>query len=119
MELIRDLLDTQVVDRQQTKIGKIDGIVMEVRPGEPPRITFFEIGATTLAHRLGPRIGRFVSRIAERLGGEKARAPYRISWDKARDIGVDIEFDIDVRDTTIFDWQNWLRDKIICRIPGA
>jgi hypothetical protein len=30
-----------------------------------------------------------------------------------------VEFDIDVRDTAIFDWQNWLRDHVICRIPGA
>ena len=119
MEVVRDLLDKQLVDRQQTKIGKVDGIVMELRPGKPPRITFVEIGATTLARRLGPRVGRLVSWLAERLGGEGSGTPYRISLDKARDIGVDIEFDIDVRDTTIFDWQNWLRDKIICRIPGA
>jgi sporulation protein YlmC with PRC-barrel domain len=119
MELIRDLLDKQVVDRQQTKIGKVDGIVMEIRAGKPPRITSIEIGATTLARRLGPRIGHVISRLAERLGGEGARMPCRISWDKVRDVGVDIEFDVDVRDTTIFDWQNWLRDKIICHMPGA
>jgi sporulation protein YlmC with PRC-barrel domain len=119
MELVRDLLDKQVVDRQQTKIGKVDGIVMELRPGKPPRITSIEIGATTLARRIGPRVGHLVSRVANRLSREGSRTPYRISWDKARDIGVDIECDIDVRDTTIFDWQNWLRDKVICRIPGA
>ena len=119
MELIRDLLDKQVVDREQTKIGKVDGIVMQLRRGEPPRIVFVEIGAIALARRLGPRVGYWVSHIAGRLGGYKSRKPYRIPWIKVRDIGVDIEFDIDVQNTTIFDWQDWLREKIICRIPGA
>ena len=52
-------------------------------------------------------------------GGEKAREPHRIPWSKVRDIGVDVDVDIDVRDTRIFAWQDWLRDKIIRHIPGA
>ncbi len=119
MELIRDILDKQVVDRHQTKIGKVDGLVAELRDGQPPRITFVEIGSIALARRLGPRVGQWASRTGKRLGGEKHREPYRIPWKKVRDIGVDIEFDVDVQETTIFDWQDWLRDHIIGRIPGA
>src|SRR5690242_20080424 len=102
MKLIRDLLDKQVVDRKQIKIGKVDGIVMQLRPDDAPRILFVEIGAIALARRLGPRVGRLASRVWKRLGGEKSRKPYRIPWGKVRDVGVDIEFDIDVQDTTIF-----------------
>lgn len=119
MELIRDLLDKQVVDRRQTKIGKVDGIVIQLRPDGQPRIVFVEIGAVSLARRLGPRMERLVSRVWGRLSGGKSRKPHRIPWSKVRDIGVDVEFDIDVRDTRIFAWQDWLRDKVICRIPGA
>jgi hypothetical protein len=36
-----------------------------------------------------------------------------------RDVGVDIDLDLDVRDTPVFDWQTWLRDHVIARIPGA
>ena len=119
MELIRDILDKQVVDREQTKIGKVDGIVAELRSGQPPRVIAVEIGTVALARRLGPRIGRWASRLGERLGGEPHRQPCRIPWSKVRDIGVDIEFDVDVGETTIFDWQDWLRDHLIGRIPGA
>lgn len=119
MELIRDILDKQVLDREQTKIGKVDGIIAELRAGEPPRVAFVEIGTVALARRLGPRIGRWASRLGERLGGEAHREPYRIAWSRVRDIGVDIEVDIDVRETTIFDWQDWLRDHVIGRIPGS
>lgn len=119
MELIRDILDKQVVDREETKIGKVDGLVVELRDGAPPRVAFVEIGTVALARRIGPRLGRLVSRLGERLGGAEHRAPYRIPWRKVRDIGVDLEFDIDVHETTIFDWQDWLRDRVIGRIPGA
>jgi sporulation protein YlmC with PRC-barrel domain len=119
MELIRDLLDKQVVDRRQTKIGKVDGIVMQLRPGRQPRIVFVEIGAMSLARRLGPRMQRLLVRLSQRLGGEKALKPHRIAWRKVRDVGVDVDVDIDVRDTKIFAWQDWLRDKIIRHIPGA
>lgn len=119
MDLIRDVLDKQVVDRKQTKVGKVDGIVMQLRRGNPPRIIFVELGAIALARRLGPRVEYVVSRLWERVGGAKSRKPHRIAWSSVRDVGVDIEFDIDVGDTTIFDWQDWLRDKVISRIPGA
>jgi len=118
MELIRDLLDKQVVDRKKTRIGKVDRIVMLVRPGRQPRIGFIELGAISLARRLGRPIERLVRR-GWRLGGEKSLEPHRIPWSKVRDIGVDVDVDIDVRDTRIFAWQDWLRDKVIRHIPGA
>ncbi|MER8972943.1 MULTISPECIES: hypothetical protein [unclassified Mesorhizobium] len=119
MELLRDILDKQVVDREQVKIGKVDGLVAELRPGEPPKIVAVELGSITLGRRLGERPGRWMARVAARLGGKRHAEPHRIAWNKVRDIGVDIEFDIDVRETAIFDWQDWLRDHVIGRIPGA
>ncbi|UCI29773.1 hypothetical protein [Mesorhizobium sp. B4-1-4] len=119
MKLLRDMLDKQVVDREQVKIGKLDGLVAELRPGKPPRIIAIEVGSVTLARRLGRLPGRWMARLAAKLGGERHARPHRIPWSKVRDIGVDIEFDIDVRETAIFDWQDWLRDHVIGRIPGA
>jgi hypothetical protein len=119
MKLMRDLLDKQAVDRRQVKIGKVDGIVAELRAGKPPKVAFVELGTVALARRISRRLGRHVSRLAERLGGRTHAEPHRIAWNKVRDIGVDVDFDIDVRRTAIFDWQDWLRDKIIRRIPGA
>ncbi|RVD31310.1 MULTISPECIES: hypothetical protein [unclassified Mesorhizobium] len=119
MDLLRDLLDKQVVDRRQVKIGKVDGLVAELRHGKPPRIVAVELGSITLARRLGSRPGRWMAWLAARLGGKRHAEPHRIAWKKVRNIGVDIEVDVDVRRTAIFDWQDWLRDHIIGRIPGA
>ncbi|WP_027164010.1 hypothetical protein [Mesorhizobium sp. WSM1293] len=119
MKLLRDLLDKQVVDREQVKIGKVDGLVAQLRPGKPPQIIAIELGSITLARRLGARPGRWIARLAVKLGGTQHGEPHRVAWRKVKDIGIDIEFDIDVRETSIFAWQDWLRDHIIGRIPGA
>ncbi|RUW38459.1 MULTISPECIES: hypothetical protein [unclassified Mesorhizobium] len=119
MDLVRDILDKQVIDREQVKIGKVDGLVAELRQGKPPRIVAIELGSIALARRLGARPGRWMAGLSARLGGKRHGEPHRIAWNKVRDIGIDIEFDIDVRETAIFDWQNWLRDHVVGRIPGA
>ncbi|TPM90581.1 hypothetical protein [Mesorhizobium sp. B2-1-3A] len=119
MKLLRDLLDKQVVDREQVKIGKVDGLVAELRPDKPPRIVAIELGSIALARRLGSRPGRRMARLAASMGGKQYGEPHRIAWHKVKDIGIDIEFDIDVRETSIFAWQDWLRDHVIGRIPGA
>jgi sporulation protein YlmC with PRC-barrel domain len=119
MDLLRDILDKQIVDRKQVRIGKVDGLVAELRKDRPPRIIAIELGSITLARRLGARPGRWMAWLAARLGGERHAGPHHIAWKKVRDIGVDIEVDIDVRRTAILDWQVWLRDRVIGRIPGA
>ena len=44
MDLIRDVLDKQVCDREGRKMGKVDGIILEERPGAPLRVSFLELG---------------------------------------------------------------------------
>jgi sporulation protein YlmC with PRC-barrel domain len=119
MELVRDILDKQLVDREQVKIGKVDGIVIELRRGRAPRVAFLEVGSVALARRLGPRLERWVSTLGQRLGGKQHSRAFRIPWKKVRDIGVDIEVDLDVEKTPIFDWQDWLRRRVISHVPGS
>ncbi|MBZ9761217.1 hypothetical protein LB553_10050 [Mesorhizobium sp. CA8] len=119
MQLLRDILDKQVVDREQVKIGKVDGLVAELRQGKPPRLVAVELGSIALARRLGARPGRWTVQLAAKVSGKRQARPHRIAWNKVRDIGVDIEFDIDVRRTKILAWQRWLRNHVVGRIPGA
>ena len=119
MDLLRDVLDNQLVDRNGIRMGKVDGLVAELRDGAPPRLAFVEIGAVALARRLGPRAGRWVAGLWARLGGERAREPHRVPWSKVRDVGLDVDLDLDVEETSVNDWQDWLRNRVIDRIPGA
>jgi sporulation protein YlmC with PRC-barrel domain len=117
MWLIRDVLDKQVLARDRVKIGKVDGIVVELEDNAAPRVAFIEMGAVALARRLGRWPGATASATAQLLGGNQSKGPHRIPWDHVRNIGLNIEVDVAAR--PFFAWQRWLRDHIIGRIPGA
>ncbi|MBH8565570.1 hypothetical protein I8748_25925 [Nostoc sp. CENA67] len=118
MDMMRDVLDNQLVDRNQRKMGKVDGIVMELRNGEPPRLAYIEVGMTTLAKRLNPRWANWVAAILSKWGAKQSQ-PLRISWSKVRDVGIDVEVDVDAEATSALAYEKWLRDRIITKIPGG
>ncbi|BAY98688.1 hypothetical protein NIES37_26400 [Tolypothrix tenuis PCC 7101] len=117
MDIIRDVLDNQLVDHNQRKMGKVDGIVMELRDGEAPRLTYIEVGVTTLARRLHPNLADWVAAIATKWGAKHSQ-PFRIPFSKVRDVGIDVEVDLEAEATPALAYEKWLRDRIIQRIPG-
>jgi len=119
MNLARDIIDKQLVDRHKTKMGKVDGLILALESGKQPVVSDIEIGSITLARRIGKRAERLVRRLKRRWGAKHLQEPYRVAWRQVRDIGVDIELALDVRETPIFDWQAWLKVKLIKRIGGA
>ena len=117
IDLVRDILDTQVLDRAKRPLGKVDGIGLELREGAPPRVAYLEIEGPTAWARLGRRWGRWAARIASRWqhGGH----PYRFRWSQVLDFGIDIEIDVDAHRSPPLDLERWLSDKFVNRIPGA
>ena len=89
MNLIRDCLDKQLVDRNDSNMGKCDGIVMTLDVGEQPEITHIEIGAVTRANRVHRQFGRWTALIAKRLG-VAGHDPFRVPWSKVVVTGVTV-----------------------------
>lgn len=118
MDVIRDVLDNQIVDRNQRKMGKVDGIIVELQDGQPPRLAYIETGATTLARRLHPRLERWVAVVQSKWGAKRTE-PLRIPWAKVRDVGIDVEVDLDAEQTPALAYEKWLRDRVTKRIPGG
>ena len=116
MELGRQVLDQQLVDRSELNIGKVDGIVLQLREGAPPRIAAILTGGHLLARRLHPSIERWARRLTRRWGPKEA-GPVRIPWSKVMKIGVDVKVDIAANEAMA--WEHWVRDHIVRRIPGA
>jgi sporulation protein YlmC with PRC-barrel domain len=117
--LVHDILDKQVVDDAQTRMGRVDGLVLTGRAGEPPHVAFIEMGATTLANRLPRWLGGIIARLARRFGARHGE-PYRIPWERVTRIGkIEIELSIDAERTTAYATERWLRDHVIGRIPGS
>jgi sporulation protein YlmC with PRC-barrel domain len=116
MDIVREVLDKQVLDRQQRKMGRVDGIILEIRDGTPPRLLALEVGGTTLARRLHPRLGRWLTAWLGRRAGQ-CEEGYRIPWTQVRDVGIEVA--VDAEHTPAFAGERWLREKIISCIPGA
>jgi sporulation protein YlmC with PRC-barrel domain len=119
MDLIRDVLDKQLVDREERRMGKIDGLILEIEAGKPPRVAAIEQGAATLARRIHPRLVSWVEAIGARVYGKAPGGPERIPWEKVRDVGVDVEVDLAYEKSRLYAWQEWLCQKLVGRIPGG
>lgn len=117
LELARDVLDKQVVDREETKMGRVDGLVLELREGQPPRVDHIEMGSSVLARRLHPRIERWVDALRRRIGVQKT-GRYRVPWSAVQEItSHHIRLDVEAIDTPAFTWERWLRDHVIDHLP--
>lgn len=117
LELARDILDNQVVDREETKMGRVDGLVLELREGQPPRVDHIEMGGVVLARRLSPRLERWVDGWRRRFGVRKV-ARYKVPWSAVLELNsYHLKLDVAALDTPNFDWERWLRDHVIEHIP--
>ncbi len=118
IHLVRDVLDNQLIDATGKNAGKVDGIVLELRDGEPPRVTFVEVGPVTLARRLNRRLGNWVARIDARLGPGRG-APIRIPVSRIALDEPSIRVDLVASSTPIMALEKWLSEKIVRRIPWS
>jgi hypothetical protein len=112
MDLIRDVLDNQLVDRNKRRLGKVDGIIAELQPGQPPIVKCIEVGLVAKARRFYPGLAKWLGRWSQ---------PSRIPWTAIIDIGTDVEVAPGGGETTLL---NTLLNterrarKIVCKIPG-
>ena len=117
MNLIRDCLDKQIDDRFKRRMGRVDGIVLEIEPGRPPRVAYVELGVKTLMNRLSQRLGKVIADLMDSRHIESA--PYRIPWGKLH-VGLNtVRADVEADNTPALEWELWLRKKVIGRIPRA
>jgi hypothetical protein len=107
MDLIRDCLDKQLEDKNKRRMGRVDGIILDVEDGRQPHVAYIEVGVKTLMSRLSPRLASLSSE------------PYRIAWGKIK-VGLNkVVADVEAEKTPALEWELWLRKKVIGRIPGA
>jgi sporulation protein YlmC with PRC-barrel domain len=117
MDLVRDVLDEQLVDSAGRKVGKVDGIVLRLRPDAPPLVTAIEIGGGTAARRMPRLFRRWFESLARRWAphGEE---PYRVPWDKVDFSGDDIRIAMDAARSKLTLGERDA-ERVVARIPGS
>lgn len=116
IELVHDVLDMQLVDRNDAKMGRVDGVTIELREGAPPRVAELLIGGTVLADRVGGWAARLVQ-LAMRVARARPHVT-RIPFEVVEEIGDVLKLDVEAQATGAFRTEQWL-DRIVCGIPGG
>jgi sporulation protein YlmC with PRC-barrel domain len=117
MDVVHDVLDKAVVDRNGREMGRVDGIVLELREGTPPRLAEVLIGASVLGTRVNPVLGRWVHGLEHGLGIGTER-PIRIEFSHVDAIGEKVKVDLTVGETDADTLESRLRTWLL-KIPGS
>ena len=112
LDLVCDVLDKRVVDRNGRAMGRVDGIVLECRTGKPPRVSALLVGPSALGHRLSPALGRWVAAIERSFGIAEGR-PARIAFTQVTKTEPDVKVDLAVGDTAVGVVEQKLRRWIV------
>ncbi len=118
IRLIAEVLDKQVVDVNGDNAGRVDGMILEIRDGAPPRVVAIEVSPITLLARFNRRLAHWYAQRDGRLGYGRG-APYRIPWESVQRSKLSVQIDRAADDTPINAFEDWLRRKIVDRIPGS
>jgi sporulation protein YlmC with PRC-barrel domain len=116
--LVRDVLDQPMVGTDERPCGTVDGVVLELASDGTLRVAAIEQGAVTLARRLSDTFGRFVHAVAARVGprgGEVVRIPFDHVWG----VGARVLIAGGVERERLVAVEDWARENVIARIPGA
>ena len=98
MDLVRDVLDKRVVDRNGRDMGRVDRVVLQVHAGQPPRVIGIEIGLPALAHRLGRVAGCLADALVCAFGVSEGR-PVRLRVAEILDVDNDVRVSVAVGKT--------------------
>ena len=118
MDLVRDVLDKQLVDRRGEPMGKADGVILLVRDDQPPVVTCILSGGTTLPRRLHRRLGRWARVVGRRWGLRRGR-PARFAWSQVHVEKLELRIDADADTAGPLDWEHWLRERVVRLIPWS
>jgi hypothetical protein len=114
-----DLLDRQILDSNDTPVGKVDDLEFTLDDYGRAVVTSLLLGPLVLGPRLGGHLGAWVVGIGRRLRPDGDPEPARISIDDVREFGSTVKLRIPVEDTGTQALETWLRTKIVLRLPGA
>jgi hypothetical protein len=119
IDLIRNVLDNQLVDKEGTKMGRVDGMVLMIGDGGPPRVDHLELGLAVLARRIHPRLEQWLETLRKKWTPRRS-ARQIVTWSQVLEVTTQhVRVDLHALETPAFDWERWLRKNIVSKIPSS
>ncbi|WP_410671504.1 PRC-barrel domain-containing protein [Amycolatopsis sp. cmx-4-68] len=109
------LLDRQITGEDGTVVGKVDDLELRAEGGTLV-VDALLVGPEALADRIGGPVGKLLRRIGR---GFRTQAPQRIPLNAIRRVEPTVVVTTAVAQATTSPSQDWLRRRIVDRIPGA
>jgi hypothetical protein len=117
--MVRDVLDKLLRDKNGRECGRIDSVIVKVRPGEPAVATEIECGIFVALRRVNERAAMWLERLASRVMPIPLGS-VTLSLDKFSHEAGFIELPIDSEsDPHLMRAEKWLRSHVVERIPGG
>jgi len=117
VDVVRDVLDKSVIDRNGREMGRVDAIVVEHHRNQPLRLAAIVIGPAALGDRLHPGLGGLVRRVEKWLGVDQNR-PARIDFADIASTDGKVRLRLSISDTAVAALEQRLRAWVL-RWPGA
>jgi hypothetical protein len=117
VQLVRDLLDKAIADRNGREMGRVDRIIVERSAGSPPRVIAVEVGSAALADRLSRTLGRWTTGFLHGLGIVEGQ-PLRLHVSEILGITDTVTVDRAFGDTPAANLERKLRG-LVSSLPGG
>jgi sporulation protein YlmC with PRC-barrel domain len=117
MDVVRDLLDKSVVDRNGREVGRVDRVVLALDGDRQPRVAALEVGPSALAARLHPMLGAWIRGLELALGIDRGR-PMRVPIDDVLAVADHVKIDAAVGETPASALERRLR-RWVRAVPGG
>jgi len=119
LDLARDVLDKLVVDRGGREFGRVDGVLLHLRQGKPPRVGEIEVGTYTVLRRINRPMGERLARVIERLS-PVSLASAQVRFERFDHKGDRIVMPVNAeQDERLMPGEKWLREHIVKKLPGG
>ena len=119
VQLVHDVLDACLTDRNGRKIGRVDALVLTLAADQPPRVTAILIGGPVRAERVGKWMVKLRGAISAVLHRDRDFGVSRVPFSAVREIAETIDLDVDGTTLPSGHLERWLGDRIIGHIPGS
>ncbi len=117
LDLIRDIADLPIFDRELRPIGRVDDL--EFDDADPPTVTAVLVGSPALAGRFSSRLRGWIRSAYARLDEVRGGEPIRIPIEHVLDVNGRVDVGVSRDEAGIGALDRWIVDVAIGKIPGA
>jgi hypothetical protein len=119
VQLVHDVLDACLTDRNGRKIGRVDALALMLADGEPLRVSAILIGGPVRAERIGKWMVKLRGAVSSMLHHDREFGVSRVPFSAVRGIAETIDLDVDGTKLPSGHLERWLGDHVIGHIPGS